>query len=201
MMAPIYFGSHLSSRNQFGQWLTSLDMIGLAAEIGTHRGEFAKTLLKVWKGRLWCVDPWANPTGYEEQAAMLPGLGGDGIDREADLAEARQTLRIYVGRHTLIRSTSQDAVSQVPNNLDFVYIDGDHRKDAVYQDLHSWYPKLRKGGILAGHDWFCPGERDGLWGVNIQPALNGFCVDLGIDRVYLIVEEGGLPWSWYLFKK
>ena len=39
-------------------------------------------------------------------------------------------------------------------SLDFVYIDADHHYDAVCRDIDAWLPKVRSGGIIAGHD-FC----------------------------------------------
>jgi hypothetical protein len=36
--------------------------------------------------------------------------------------------------------------------LDLVFIDGDHRFEAVKADIMSWFPKVRAGGILCGHD-------------------------------------------------
>ena len=33
-----------------------------------------------------------------------------------------------------------------------MYLDGDHQTDAVVADIDAWKPKIRKGGILAGHD-------------------------------------------------
>ena len=38
-------------------------------------------------------------------------------------------------------------------SLDFVYIDGNHSFDFITQDLQFWFPKVRKGGILSGHDY------------------------------------------------
>lgn len=37
--------------------------------------------------------------------------------------------------------------------LDFVFLDGCHTFDAVSEDIRSWKPKLKPGGILAGHDY------------------------------------------------
>jgi hypothetical protein len=37
--------------------------------------------------------------------------------------------------------------------MDFVYLDANHRYDAVREDLHAWWPKVRKGGMLAGDDY------------------------------------------------
>jgi predicted O-methyltransferase YrrM len=39
------------------------------------------------------------------------------------------------------------------NSLDFVYIDAGHRFDDVVQDIIKWTKKVRKGGIISGHDY------------------------------------------------
>ncbi len=39
-------------------------------------------------------------------------------------------------------------------SLDFVYIDADHRFDYVMEDLIAWGRKVRKGGIISGHDYY-----------------------------------------------
>ncbi len=47
---------------------------------------------------------------------------------------------------------SKYAVNSIPNELDFVYIDGDHSYEAVSKDITLYYPKVRKGGVIGGHD-------------------------------------------------
>ena len=39
------------------------------------------------------------------------------------------------------------------NSLDFVFIDAIHTYKCVKDDIKHWYPKVKKGGILAGHDY------------------------------------------------
>ena len=39
------------------------------------------------------------------------------------------------------------------SSLDFIYIDASHEYNDVKDDLYHWYPKLKKGGIIAGHDY------------------------------------------------
>mgnify|MGYP003685889429 CR=1 FL=1 len=54
----------------------------------------------------------------------------------------------------LIKKTSTDASIDIKDNfLDWVYIDGDHRFKHVLNDLTLWYNKVKKGGIIAGHDY------------------------------------------------
>jgi hypothetical protein len=50
-------------------------------------------------------------------------------------------------------------------SLDFVFIDGDHGYMAVRHDLECWFPKVKRNGILAGHDYTnpdFPGVRRGV---------------------------------------
>jgi predicted O-methyltransferase YrrM len=53
-----------------------------------------------------------------------------------------------------IKSNSVDASSLFENNsLDFVFIDASHDYEDVKNDIKCWLPKVRKKGILAGHDY------------------------------------------------
>ena len=38
-------------------------------------------------------------------------------------------------------------------SLDFVYIDGAHDYDSVYEDIKHWYPKVKNRGYIAGDDF------------------------------------------------
>ena len=39
------------------------------------------------------------------------------------------------------------------NYFDFIYIDAGHTYNRIYDDLTYWYPKLKTGGVLGGHDY------------------------------------------------
>ena len=40
--------------------------------------------------------------------------------------------------------------------FDFVYIDASHHYDFVKSDILAWYPKVKKGGYIGGHDYTHP---------------------------------------------
>jgi len=44
-------------------------------------------------------------------------------------------------------------------SIDFVFLDADHEYESVKKDINAWYPKVRSGGIIAGHDRHFPGVK------------------------------------------
>lgn len=67
-----------------------------------------------------------------------------------------------------------------------VWIDGDHSYESAIADMEAWYPKVRSGGILAGHDF------DDHFGV--PKAVRNFTKAHGLD--FEIDNR-----SWLLYKK
>lgn len=120
------------------------------AEVGVYTGTNARRLRKEFPGaRLWLVDPWAK---YRVRGKMQRKSRQEDWDR------------IYVGVReafaddpltVLVRSTSCAAAPAFPpGGLDLVYIDADHRYEHVAADIRAWWPVVRVGGIVAGHDYF-----------------------------------------------
>jgi len=114
----------------------------LGAEVGVAGGKHAKQMLDAIPGlHLLLVDPYQEYFRYSQ----------DLCDRRF----ARMQERLASYDKTVMRMTSLEASQQVENgSLDFVYIDGDHRFDSVMMDIILWAPKVRKSGIVAGHDYY-----------------------------------------------
>jgi hypothetical protein len=54
----------------------------------------------------------------------------------------------------IIRDYSTNAAERFPDNyFDFVYIDADHSTEGCTHDLNAWYPKVKPGRFLVGHDY------------------------------------------------
>lgn len=181
-------------RKNFGSFLQRRGLVHLALEVGTHRGQFAADFLQTWPGRLlYCVDHWLPHYDPDDGAAWG--------DREADYQEALRVLSRYGNRAQVLRKTSREAAATFQDGtLDFVYVDACHRYEAVLDDLETWWPKIRSGGILAGHDFICPREAKSGWGQFIQPAVLEFCRRQQVPMVYLVPDYGADPWSFYLEK-
>ena len=50
-------------------------------------------------------------------------------------------------------SSVEVARSLPDESLDLVFIDADHSEQAVREDVRAWLPKVRRGGVIAGHDY------------------------------------------------
>ena len=57
-------------------------------------------------------------------------------------------------KYQSIRGLSTEVANQFEDeSLDTVFIDATHTYEAVKEDIKVWYPKVKKGGILAGDDY------------------------------------------------
>lgn len=181
-------------RQNFGLLLNKYRLNGIGVEVGTHQGEFAAQLLSNWGcKKLYCVDPWNDnlPDYVDKLKNAMP-------TRQDDLQVAIENLAKFGNKVHFIVATSEIASILIQDELDFVYIDGDHREHMVRQDIELWLPKLKSGGILAGHDIEFSGRKDKSTPYKWRP---------GIERVLRekfshinLVWETGYPWSWYVVK-
>ena len=94
---------------------------------------------------LHCVDPWQK---YGENQR-----GGPQAKHDENFKTAKDRLKKY--DVNFMKMLSMDAVNSFPYlSLDFVFIDGHHDFDFVMMDLIEWSKRVRKGGIVAGHDYY-----------------------------------------------
>lgn len=115
-------------------------------EIGVADGRFALTLCQSIPGIHYVgVDPWRPYKGNTR--------GGPAEQHEGNYRLAQTRLAPFSGR--LLRMTSQEAAQEFPlGSIDAVYIDGNHAGDYVMRDLMTWAPRVRSGGVVAGHDFY-----------------------------------------------
>lgn len=89
---------------------------------------------------------------------------------------------------TIIRKMSSEAVNDFPKrSLDFVYIDGNHTFGHVAMDLMKWVEKVKKNGIVAGHDYFCyKGDRKNRF---VGPVVDAFTKSYDINNWYVLGQK------------
>lgn len=159
---------------------------GAGAEIGVFKAQFSRAILAAAKPRkLYLIDPWQNMSDPSLKSAWY--AEGSPNDMEAIYRQVQSDLRAEIesGQVELLRATSVDGMAQIADGtLDFVYIDGDHRYEAVCRDLALAMQKVRPGGIIALDDYFL----GGWWGDGVVRATNEF---IGAHPSRLRIERAG----------
>lgn len=173
------------SREELPALLNSRGLLGVGAEIGVKSGTFSDLVLRGWRGRkLISVDPWleADASEYRDKANVPQER------HEQYMEQALARLAPHGGRSEVWRTTSAEAAKRVEDeSLDFVYIDARHDYDAVLEDVRLWLPKVRPGGVLAGHDYVDGVFRQGEFGV--KTAVDEIFAELGIP----VLSTDGKP--------
>lgn len=152
------------------------------AEIGVQRGTYSEVLCKANpKLHLMLVDPWTPFTHHSQEW------------QDQQLARAVHRLQSYPNVE-FIRKTSMEAVKEVPNgSLDFIYIDAMHDFDNVMMDLIAWVPKVRRDGIVSGHDY------DHYFSCGVVPAVDAYVRAHNVGLYYITPKD--LPRSFFWVKR
>lgn len=117
------------------------------AEVGVFKGNNALYMLENLNiEKLYLIDPYLKYPDYRKVSPLAYGR----LDEAEE--EAREKLKEYEDKIVWIKKFSDKAVNDLPNDLDFIYIDGNHSYEYVKQDMENYYPKVKENGILAGHD-------------------------------------------------
>jgi len=122
------------------------------AELGLWQGATFGYLLDTFPDlHLIGVDNWQAVGPYE------------GKEMRASEMMVRQIVARHWKRAEILKMSTVEAASTVENgSLDFVFVDASHDTKSVLDDLDAWYPKVRAGGYMTGHDANLPSVQAAL---------------------------------------
>ncbi len=148
---------------------------GVGVELGVARGHFSEYLLRHSNlDLLISVDAWGGSLGHN--------------DHESEVAAKK--LSQFGFRSVILRMTFVRAAELIADgSCDFVYVDGYARKGPA-KTLVAWWPKVKEGGIFAGHDYH---EK---W-IATKQQVDKFMSDVG--RQFKVTQADRYP-SWWLRK-
>ena len=126
----------------------------VGVEIGVQNGAHSKSILENLPiEKLYLVDPFKSYDKYgTEDGSDSWAQSYSQSDFDLMFEGAKFFLRRY-SNVSFVRMMSSEAVGVVPDGLDFVYIDGNHSYNFVKGDIELWFPKIKAGGFLGGHDY------------------------------------------------
>lgn len=184
--------AYIHSREHLAHLLNARRLLGEGAEVGVQHGYFSEAILNVWQGgRLYSIDPWQEflATAYVDIANITQ------FEHDQRYGQTIERLRRFGARSCILRQTSKEAVgSFADRQLDFVYLDAQHHYEAVKEDIALWYPKIKKGGLLAGHDYLDGHIDEGIFGV--KSAVDEFVNATGLR---LSISQESEFKSWFIF--
>lgn len=165
----------------------------VGAEIGVLNGDHALRMLqsKILKvEKLYLIDPYDSYVGYHDHNRT-------GLDKA--LQTAIHKLAPYSERIKWLFLPSLEALKHIePTSLHFVYIDGNHAKPYVYDDLYGYFTRLQEMGVAGGHDYYTRKDPDNL--CEVQEVVDEFA-ELTNSPVHLD-SSCEAPWpDWWFIKE
>lgn len=141
------------------------------AEIGVWKGQFSERILETTKPKLLhLVDPWS----FQPQKPKRR-YGGKTAKNQENMDSIFENVRDKFNHLDCVRvhrQTSVDFFQDLEGLLDWVYIDGDHSREAVFGDLTWSWQKTTQAGIITGDDYFW---RDVDGTLAVKSAVDEFC--------------------------
>jgi len=168
-------------------------------EVGVNAGYFLAHLATTIPEHLVGVDVWDK---YDIEAyEQFPSYYH--IYNHENNKKSREAIQSWASKINfnveIVVDFSVRAAKQFKDGyFDFVYIDADHSYDGVTADLEAWYPKVRKGGMLAGHDYLNFDENSLLVisdrenNCNTKDAIDHFVKKYSKQDDFYVTGEAGI---------
>ncbi len=165
---------HLVSLKDRVDLLHRLPKKAITAEIGVYKGDFSVEILSICQPeKFLLMDVW-----------NLKGDRGELFDE----VKQRFAKELSSKQVEMIRGLSYDGIATVKDHyFDWVYLDTDHSYEVTHRELELLRPKMKKGGIIAGHDYVI-GNWDAGFRYGVIESVREFCLKYNWEMIYLTHE-------------
>jgi hypothetical protein len=159
-----------NTRNVMIDYYLTLGMIG--CEIGVFEGTFSKKLLEKEPSILYLVDPFKG-------SCVSGDCDGNNIKNVYLPTTYNNLCKEFKddNRIQIVKNKSLDFLGLLPDkHLDYIYIDGDHSYEGCKKDLEMAYVKVKKNGLIMGHDYdINPEKCMYIYNFGVKRAVDEFC--------------------------
>jgi predicted O-methyltransferase YrrM len=181
---------NLKSREEFPILIKQMGYKKLC-EVGVNKGYFFFILALSDPDHLVGVDVWDK---YDEEAYShhpdhyhkIYPHDENKILRKLAQSWAEET---YLKADIIVNFSVEAAKQFEDDYFDFVYIDANHTYEGVIADLEAWYPKVRKGGMVAGHDYMNYSWDGGKTMMCCKDGINYFLKKYGREKDFILTME------------
>ncbi len=142
----------------FYDWIATKKDFKRFAEVGVWKGHgvvYLAEQLMMNRGEpdfeITAVDLFDKLWQYKDYEKVYEGFKIKYIYKMYDYNIKHSKYGKYI---TEVKGYSDKSAAQFEDGyFDFVFIDADHEQEQVKRDIYAWLPKVRKGGIISGHDY------------------------------------------------
>ncbi len=156
----------------------------IAAEVGVLRGCHAQNILdSLLFKQLFLIDIWDSMV-FDPRSVENTPIKKTKKNVAFDIFYP-EVIKKFKTRSdvTILRKTSTEASKEFLDGVfDFVYLDACHKYDFVKEDIKNWFPKIKVGGVIGGHDY----EDKGKFGV--KKAVHEFVRKTNCNLYYKIPD-------------
>lgn len=147
----------------------------ILAEIGVDEGDFSERLYKKCDPKyLYLIDLWSSKRYGEKKFNIVKNRFYDQLKKDE--------VKIF-------RDDSINVVSNFNDNFfDWIYIDTDHSFNTTYKELITWKSKVKRNGIISGHDYMM-GNWKKTYRYGVIEAVHKFCVEYSWEMVFLTIDQ------------
>lgn len=146
-------------------------------EIGVYKGYNSINILKELNVKSFtAIDPYISDGEYQEEINQW-------LAKAKEYAFEKIMKYKFNTKIIFIYKPSEQAHHLIKEQLDFIYIDGDHSEKECYKDISNYWDKIKEGGILAGHDFNLEGVSRAVYKFATENNLKVF--NLGVDWWYI----------------
>ena len=147
----------------------------ILAEIGVDEGDFSERLYKKCDPEyLYLIDLWSSKRYGEKKFNIVKNRFYDQLKKDE--------VKIF-------REDSINVVSNFNDNFfDWIYIDTDHSFNTTYKELITWKSKVKRNGIISGHDYMM-GNWKKTYRYGVIEAVHKFCVEYSWEMVFLTIDQ------------
>lgn len=176
-----YLKKKVKTRKDIPKILKKFNM-KLVCEVGVKQGFNFKRLARANLDHLVGIDIWdLDRTLSQERAIEVKGW-----EQDLKVWTTKQKFNVQ-----LIKDYSLNAVNMFEDGyFDYIYIDADHRYKTVKQDIGVWWKKVKRGGILAGHDYsHSKNKALRAKGFGVKKAVREFILKNNLSRNLYITKD------------
>jgi predicted O-methyltransferase YrrM len=156
------FAKHIETKNGVKKdeakalFKIASNVTGIAVEIGSYIGRsssiIASGLKEKGTGKLFAIDPWESRKGHNFSSGIRSKMSLF-IDNVTKAGCIDYITPVMQDSYEVLKRRKPKEIFEQP--IEFLFVDGNHKYEGVRKDL-EWIPLVKRGGIVAFHDYGRP---------------------------------------------